>query len=116
MREGEEGKGINSARYSGVSGGGCATATQMIVAVGASVLIRFESVEVPCVVHDVKSVYGRERLLIEPVGGARVRSVLGVSHTAGAVPTRYTVIEQLAWSRYCGSYDVMGWRQVVSNG
>jgi len=34
-----------------------------------------------------------------------------VTHTAGAVPTRYTVIEQLAWSRYCGSYDVTAWRR-----
>lgn len=37
-----------------------------------------------------------------------------VTHTAGAVPTRYTVIEQLAWSRYMGGWDG-SMRQVVTN-
>jgi len=40
-----------------------------------------------------------------------------VTHKAGAVPTRYTVIEGLAWSRYCGQYDVTSWRgEGVTNG
>lgn len=39
-----------------------------------------------------------------------------VTYTAGAVPTRYTVIEQLAWGRYCGSYDMTAGRwQGVAN-
>jgi len=45
------------------------TARSMIVAVGTTVDIRYESVEVSCIVRDVKNAYGRERLLIAPVCG-----------------------------------------------
>ena len=45
------------------------TATQMIVAVGAIVAIRCESLEVSCIVVDVKNAYGRERMLVKPVAG-----------------------------------------------
>lgn len=46
------------------------TVNELLPAIGATVMVRFEAVYVPCVVHDAKSSYGRERLKIEPVGGS----------------------------------------------
>lgn len=46
------------------------TARQMIPALGAPVLVRFESLAIACTVKDVKHVYGTARLLIVPVSGS----------------------------------------------
>lgn len=45
------------------------TATEMIPAVGMTVLVRFEDCQVSCTVADVKHVYGKARVLITPVNG-----------------------------------------------
>lgn len=45
------------------------TATEMIPAVGVTVLVRFENCRVGCVVSDVKQAYGATRLLITPIDG-----------------------------------------------
>ncbi len=41
----------------------------MMVAIGANVLVRYEDLWVTCIVMDVKSAWGRERLLVRPVVG-----------------------------------------------
>jgi len=46
------------------------TAKQMLPALGAAVLVTFESVTVECEVIDVKNSYGKPRLLISPVSGS----------------------------------------------
>ena len=46
------------------------TATQMIPAVGQDVMVRMESLAVACRVEDVKSSYGRARLLVAPLSGS----------------------------------------------
>lgn len=45
------------------------TAKEMIVAVGANVLVRCEDLWVTCVVVDVKNAYGKNRLLVRPMVG-----------------------------------------------
>lgn len=45
------------------------TANEMIPAVGRKVLVRFEDLEVLCIVRDVKTAWNRPRLRIEPVSG-----------------------------------------------
>ena len=45
------------------------TAKEMIPAVGQDVYVIFEEIRVACTVRDVKHVWGRVRLLVEPVGG-----------------------------------------------
>lgn len=45
------------------------TANEMSPAVGHSVTVRFESIQVECRVIDVKHVYGKPRILIIPVNG-----------------------------------------------
>jgi hypothetical protein len=45
------------------------TAREMSPAIGTVVIVRCESLEVSCIVIDVKNSYGRERLLIKPVAG-----------------------------------------------
>lgn len=45
------------------------TALKMLPAIGAHVHIRFESLTVECWVKDVKSSWGKPRLLIVPVVG-----------------------------------------------
>lgn len=47
-----------------------ATCLNMLPAVGALVEVRFEKLFVNCTVADVKSSYGKPRLLIRPVKGA----------------------------------------------
>lgn len=47
-----------------------ATAREMIPALGAHVLVRFESLTVECWVKDVKTSWGKPRLLIVPVTGS----------------------------------------------
>jgi hypothetical protein len=44
------------------------TVDQLSPAIGAEIIVRFESVRVPCVVLDAKSAYGKARLLVSPVG------------------------------------------------
>ena len=46
------------------------TANEMIPAVGMTVSVRFEEIQVICIVRDVKSAYGRARLQVEPIAGA----------------------------------------------
>ena len=46
------------------------TAREMIPALGAHVLVRFESLTVECWVKDVKNSWGKPRLLIVPVVGS----------------------------------------------
>jgi hypothetical protein len=46
------------------------TAREMIPALGAHVLVRFESLTVECWVKDVKNAWGKPRLLIVPVVGS----------------------------------------------
>lgn len=46
------------------------TATEMIPAVGATVMVRCESLVVRCRVKDVKESWGRPRLLVVPDAGA----------------------------------------------
>ncbi len=45
------------------------TAREMIPAIGAVVLVRCEDLQVRCTVQDVKSSYGRSRLLVTPIAG-----------------------------------------------
>ena len=45
------------------------TAKQMIPAVGQTVLVRLEAFGVPMTITDVKSVWGKVRLQVAPVGG-----------------------------------------------
>ena len=48
---------------------GTMTATEMIPAVGATVLVACESLNIACIVADVKMSYGRPRLLVRPITG-----------------------------------------------
>lgn len=41
----------------------------MIPAVGATVMVAFESIQVRCIVRDVKHVWGKPRLFIQPEAG-----------------------------------------------
>jgi hypothetical protein len=41
----------------------------MFPAIGARVMVRFEDVEVACTVENVKTTYGRTRLLVKPLRG-----------------------------------------------
>ena len=45
------------------------TASELIPAVGAQVLVRFEDLAVRCKVLDAKNSWGKVRLQITPVGG-----------------------------------------------
>jgi hypothetical protein len=45
------------------------TARQLAPAIGAEVLVRFESVNIACTVVDAKNSWGQVRLLIQPVAG-----------------------------------------------
>lgn len=45
------------------------TATQMIPAVGTDCAVRFETIEIKCRVLDVKTAWGKVRLLITPFVG-----------------------------------------------
>lgn len=45
------------------------TVKQMMPAIGASVLVRFESLTVVCIVLDAKNSWGKVRLQIEPILG-----------------------------------------------
>jgi hypothetical protein len=46
-----------------------ATALDMIPAIGARVLVRFETLQIECTVVNVKNSWGQPRLLIQPVAG-----------------------------------------------
>lgn len=46
------------------------TAREMLPAIGASVAVRFEDLTVNCTVRNVKSSYGRTRLLVAPTAGS----------------------------------------------
>ena len=46
------------------------TCNEMIPAVGATVMVAFESIHVTCTVRDVKMSYGRPRLKVQPVNGS----------------------------------------------
>lgn len=45
------------------------TAKDMLPAIGQSVAVRFEEILVNCTVRNVKSSYGRTRLLVTPTAG-----------------------------------------------
>ena len=45
------------------------TATQMIPAVGRIVLVAFDTLNVACEVKDVKTAWGKPRLLVSPLKG-----------------------------------------------
>lgn len=45
------------------------TAREMLPAIGQSVAVRFEEILVNCTVRNVKSSYGRTRLLVTPTAG-----------------------------------------------
>jgi hypothetical protein len=45
------------------------TAREMMPALGARVLVRFESLRIECTVKDVKNSWGQARLLVVPVAG-----------------------------------------------
>ena len=45
------------------------TATEMIPAVGQTVMVACESMRVACLVQDVKMSYGRPRLRVRPLSG-----------------------------------------------
>jgi hypothetical protein len=51
------------------------TAKQMIVAVGQRVCLNCDGLHVDCTVKDVKSAWGRERVLLVPVAGTGERWV-----------------------------------------
>lgn len=46
------------------------TALQMTPAIGATVLLRCEGLQVRCTIQDVKNSYGRARLLVAPAAGS----------------------------------------------
>ena len=46
------------------------TAKEMIPTIDQDVLVNFDQIDVACIVRDVKSSYGRVRLLVEPVAGS----------------------------------------------
>lgn len=46
------------------------TTQQMLPAIGRKVVVRFEEIEVVCVVRDVKTAWNKARLLIEPEAGS----------------------------------------------
>lgn len=46
------------------------TALDMIPAIGATVLVRYESVQIKCTVANVKNSWGQPRLLVTPVAGS----------------------------------------------
>ncbi len=45
------------------------TAKQLSPAIGTTVTVRFESLQIQCLVMDAKNAYGNVRLLIVPVAG-----------------------------------------------
>ena len=45
------------------------TAMEMVPAVGATVHVHFENIHVQCKVLDVKTAWGKVRLLVSPVAG-----------------------------------------------
>jgi hypothetical protein len=45
------------------------TVKELSFAIGSQVLVRFESLEIQCIVADAKNSYGRERFLVRPVTG-----------------------------------------------
>lgn len=47
-----------------------ATCNQMLPSVGQTVTAKFEDLSVSCTVLDVKSSYGRVRMLVSPVSGS----------------------------------------------
>ena len=47
-----------------------ATCLSMLPAIGAPVRVRFESIYVECIVRDVKSSWGKARLMVVPVTGS----------------------------------------------
>lgn len=65
------------------------TAREMLPAIGQTVEVRFEELSVLCTVLDVKTAYGRPRLLIKPLTGtgsqwvelSRVKLTYGKSAT-----------------------------------
>jgi hypothetical protein len=46
------------------------TAREMVPALGARVIVRCESLNVECIVKDVKNAWGKPRLLVTPVAGS----------------------------------------------
>lgn len=48
---------------------GARTVRDMQPAIGASVLVQFESLSVCCIVSDAKSAYGRVRIQVQPQSG-----------------------------------------------
>ena len=72
------------------------TATEMIPAVGATVLVRCEDLHVQCTVKDVKMAYGRPRLLVTPVSGVGAQWVeLGrlIAGSAGSQAAAITLAD-----------------------
>lgn len=69
------------------------TANEMIPAVGMTVNVRFESLQVLCTITDVKMAYGRARVQIKPLAGdgtqwvelSRVSLTHGRSETLPAI-------------------------------
>lgn len=45
------------------------TAREMLPAIGAPILVRFEDITIRCTVVNVKQSYGRARLLVKPTAG-----------------------------------------------
>jgi hypothetical protein len=45
------------------------TANEMIPSVGQAVLVNFDQINIACIIRDVKTSYGRVRLLVEPISG-----------------------------------------------
>jgi hypothetical protein len=54
---------------------GRSTVSELLPAIGAEVMVRFEQISVICVVNDAKSSYGKERILVQPVSGCGVQWV-----------------------------------------
>jgi hypothetical protein len=48
---------------------GARTVQEMQPAIGAAVLVQFESLSVRCIVSDAKSAYGRVRIQVQPESG-----------------------------------------------
>ncbi len=46
------------------------TVSELSRLIGTTVNVRFEEVVVACMVNDAKTTFGRDRLLIRPVGGS----------------------------------------------